>query len=83
MQCEFLDGYDPSVVVKTKVVDFDGPTFSYEMIHAKIGEKFDIVRHEKHDGFYNIVVLDTTVGICDGGSVVQLINIPKSMVRFS
>ena len=83
MKCKFLDNNDLHVVRKHTMINFVGSIDNYKMIDAAPNIEFDIIRYEEFPDYYNIVVFDSSIGICDGGDIEQLINIPKSFVTIS
>ena len=69
-------------VVETYGVDFGGYT-NRRIAAPKQDVDFNINRFEEHDGYYNIIVSDTTIGVCDGGQVETILNVPKSMITIA
>lgn len=64
-------------------IDFSGTQTSRRIIAPQKEVDFAIHNYIEHNYHYDLIILDTTVGVKDGGEIHKVINIPKSMVTIA
>jgi hypothetical protein len=64
-------------------IDFSGPRTNRRIIAPQKEIDFAIHNYVEYHHHYDLIILDTTVGVMDGGEIRTIINIPKSMVTIA
>lgn len=72
-----------SFVVEETTVDFAGSHTKPRITNVKPEIDFTIYKYVEYKDYYDIYVVDTTVGVKDGGYKIIIINVPKSLVTFA
>ena len=56
---------------------------SRRIIAPKVDVDFPIYDYVEFPHYYDIIVFNTTVGICDGGEIETIIHVPKKMITIA
>ena len=75
-----VDGY---FVLEHTRIDFGGGYTNRRIVAPKKDVDFPIQNYKEYTDHYDIIVKDTTIGVCDGGMKEVIIAVPKSMITIA
>lgn len=70
-------------IVELHKIDFCGGYTNRRIIAPKVDTDFPIHDYVDYGHYYDIIVSNTTIGVCDGGAIETIINVPKNMITIA
>lgn len=79
--CKFL--IESEFITKTTRGSFARDIIHYDVTRPKINTEFKVEKYTELEYSFDIIVMNSMKYFCDGGTKIEIINVPKNMVELT